>query len=114
MKEKAKKVGKKIRSAKGRKKYNRKDTFTSLLALKSTGSSSLYDALFDEDEDESEDEMDSIARRAAGLFTKDEEYELMCQGVKPWDSDAAVSLLAVHSHLLTYKSLIGCPGSPLW
>jgi hypothetical protein len=26
-----------------------------------------------------------------GFFSADDEYELMCQGVKPWDDDAAVS-----------------------
>lgn len=96
MKRKARKVGKKIRGTKGRKKYNHKDTFTSLLALKSIGLGSLYDALFEE-------ETNDIDRRAAGLFTEEEEDELMCQGVKPWDSDAAVSLPSIRGHLFVLQ-----------
>ena len=29
--------------------------------------------------------------RGTGLFSSEDEYELMCQGVNPWDDDAAVS-----------------------
>lgn len=34
---------------------------------------------------------DNWMGKGMGFFSPDDEYELMCQGVNPWDDDAAVS-----------------------
>jgi hypothetical protein len=36
---------------------------------------------------------DSWVDEGTDLFSPEDEYELLCQGVKPWDDDAAVSPL---------------------
>lgn len=43
-----------------------------------------------------------------GLFSAEDEYELMCQGVKPWDDDAAVSTLYLWREFWSWILLTWC------
>jgi len=60
---------------------------------------------FDDDDDsETEERMNNFG------FTEDEVHELLCQGVKPWDDDAHVSvLLPLFISVLILAFALGCP-----
>lgn len=88
MKVKAKKAGKKSKKSKRKANRDQKDHFASLLErTMNEGRKPHYD---DDNEFSHDAKLSDRERRAAGIFTEDEQYELMCQGVKPWEEDAAV------------------------
>lgn len=89
MQGKAKTLGKKIKRSKGQRDHQQRSHFSFLLERELK---KCQKRRYDYDDELSEDdEIGNRLRRAAGLFTEEEEYELLCQGVKPWEEDAAVS-----------------------